>query len=150
MISVTHPAIVESVHFSKDSEAGMTSASKVSIISSDKSTNSVKKRISVSTNENNAGGVAGPNPEIDIFMNKGHTLPSVAESFKLMLNAPDIEAQPSLLIKDDSLTGAWMKMLDSVAENSYLTHDAIIYNKVSVDPLNIPFQSNYSWFRLSQ
>ncbi|KAK2115807.1 hypothetical protein P7K49_006433, partial [Saguinus oedipus] len=116
----------------------MTSASKVGIAPSGKSTNSVKKGISVSTNGKNADGVARPSLEIDIFMNKGQTLPSVAESSKLMLNAPNNEAQPSLLIKDDSLTGAWIKILDSVAENSHLINDAII----SVDPLNVPLQSN--------
>jgi hypothetical protein len=94
----------------------------------------------ISTIDNNADSVAGSNSEIDSPMKKGHSLPSEAEWSKQIPNTQNNEAQTSLLIKDDSLTGAWMKMSDSVDEIPHLTNDSIIYNQVLVDPLNISLE----------
>lgn len=139
IISVPHPGTIESVNFSKDNRADTISASKVSAIHLDKPIDSVDKAIRLSTNNNQSGGIAGPNPETDFPMN---TLLSVAESPILISNAQNDQAPNSLLIKDDSLTGTWIS--DPVTENPHLINDAITQkwkiSKVLVDPLNIPLQ----------
>lgn len=144
---ITPPGTVGTVYFSEDRVADMTttSASKLSFTPSDKSTDSVDETISLSTNNNNASGGTGPNPETDFPINKGDTFLSVAESSILRPKAQNNQDQNSLLTKHDSLTDAWIS--DSVAKNSHLTNDAIIrkwkINKVSVDPLNIPLESTF-------
>lgn len=142
---ITHPGTVGTVYSSEDSVADMTSASKLRMTPSDKSTDFVDETMSLSTNTNHASSGTGPNPETDFPMNKGYTLLSVAESSTLMPKAQNNQAQNSLLIKEDSLTDAWIS--DPVAKNPHLINDAIIQkwkiNKVSVDPSNIPLEPTF-------
>lgn len=144
-VFITHPGNSGFVYFSKDSVADMTSTSKVSTTLSDKSTDSVDEVINLSNNYNHADGVTGPNPETDFPMYKGYTLLSVAESSTSMPNVQNNQAQNSLLIKDNPLTGAWIA--DPVNENPHLINNAIIQkwkiNKVSADPMNIPLESTF-------
>lgn len=83
VVSIGHPVTVGSVHFREDSVADKTSASKVSITPSEKSTDSVDEVISLSTNDNHADGGAGLNSETDFPMNKEYILLSVAKSSTL-------------------------------------------------------------------
>lgn len=142
---IPHPGTTRPVYFSEDSVAERTSPSKLSITSSDKSTDSVDETISFSTNNNHASGGTGPNPETNFPINKGYILPSIAESPTLMPKAQNNQAQNSLLIKDDSLAGAWIS--DPVAKSPHLINDAIIQkwktDKVPVNPLNFPLESTF-------
>lgn len=145
IVSINHPGTAESIDFSEDSVADMISASEFGITPSDKSTASLDKAISLSTNNNHAGGSASPNPKTDFPVHKGYTLLSGAESPVLMPNARNDQAQNFLLITDDSLTGAWIS--DPVAESLHLINDDIIQkwkiNKASVDPLKLPLESTF-------
>ncbi|XDB51458.1 hypothetical protein ABFV05_005074 [Capra hircus] len=146
VVSITHPGTVGSTYFSENSVADMTSDSKVNITLSDQSTDSVDESIHLSTNNNQAGGAAVPNLETDFPMYKGYTLLSVAESSTPMPNAQNNQAQNSLLIYDDLLTSPWIS--DPVAENPHLTNDTMTQkwqvNKLSIDPLNIPLEVDFS------
>lgn len=145
MVSINHPGTAESIDFSEDSVADMMSASEFGITPSDKSTASLDKAISLSTNNNHAGGSASPNPKTDFPMHKGYALLSGAESPVLTPNARNDQAQNFLLFTDDSLTGAWIS--DPVAESLHLINDDNIQkwkiNKASVGPLNLPLESTF-------
>lgn len=146
VVSITQPSTVGSAYFSENSVADMISDSKVNITLSDQSTDSVDESIHLSTNNNQAGGAAVPNLETDFPMHKRYTLLSVAESSTPMPNAQNNQAQNSLLIYDDLLTSPWIS--DPVAENPHLTNDTMTQkwqiNKLSIDPLNIPLEVDFS------